>query len=182
MAAIFLNKGGCKFIAKDKVSKMNKQNPRLCLHLYADRVEGIYLSQHLKGTYQVCYKHLYSDWLYQNFFHQKWGTHSIQKIAISCTLEKEKNPWKGLQHFKVLLTKLEYFVPTRTSKPTKPQCFRWNLTMDVMIEIAARVKKKLQWTPYSPTWTYKISNRRSILRIMYYNVELPNNFPIVSAN
>jgi hypothetical protein len=58
MAAIFLNKGACKFIAKDKVSKMNAQNPRLCLHLYADRVEGIYLSQHLKGTYQVCYKHL----------------------------------------------------------------------------------------------------------------------------
>lgn len=53
-------------------------------------------------------------------------------------------------------TKLEMTVPARISRPTRPQCFGWILTMDVRIETAARVKKKFQWTPYSPTWTYKI--------------------------
>jgi hypothetical protein len=31
--------------------------------------------------------------------------------------------------------------------------------MDVRMEIAARVKKKFQWTPYSPTWTYKVTKK-----------------------
>jgi hypothetical protein len=36
--------------------------------------------------------------------------------------------------------------------------------MDVRIETAARVKKKFQWTLYSPTWTYKVTNITCIIR------------------
>jgi hypothetical protein len=50
-------------------------------------------------------------------------------------------------------------LPARTSIPTIPQYLGWILIMDVMIEIAARVKKKFQWTPYSPTWTYKVTKK-----------------------
>jgi hypothetical protein len=55
-------------------------------------------------------------------------------------------------------------LPARTSIPTIPQYLGWILIMDVMIEIAARVKKKFQWTPYSPTWTYKVTKMTCIFR------------------
>lgn len=42
----------------------------------------------------------------------------------------------------------------RTNKPKNPQYSGWMLNIDVSKDTAARVKKKFQCTPYSPTCTY----------------------------
>lgn len=51
-------------------------------------------------------------------------------------------------------------VPIRMDEPRMPQCFGRMLTINVRMATAARVKKKFQWTPYSPTWTYRANKHK----------------------
>jgi hypothetical protein len=57
---------------------------------------------------------------------------------------------EAVAHLKINYSN-ESLVPVSTSRPANPQYLGWILITDVRIEIAARVKKKFQCTPYSPT-------------------------------
>lgn len=87
-----------------------------------------------------------------------------KQVAVQSKTQPQLIPWElftGLisddielkVYNKLEERRIRNTIPNKITDPKTPQYFEGTFTIEVRIATAARVKKKFQCTPYSPTWT-----------------------------